>query len=43
MIHDLMAGTVEVDFASQRIFESPEEKNEFLKREAAERARREEY
>lgn len=43
LIHDLMAGTVVVDFASQRIFESREEKNEFLMREAAERAQRQEY
>ena len=43
LIHDLMAGTVVVDFASQRIFESPEEKNAFLMREAAERARTQEY
>lgn len=43
LIHDLMAGTVEVDFASQRIFESPEEKNAFLMREAAEKAQRQEY
>ena len=43
LIHDLMAGTVVVDFASQRIFENPEEKNAFLMREAAERARTQEY
>ena len=43
LIHDLMAGTVVVDFASQRIFETPGDKTAFLKREAAERARKETY
>ncbi len=43
LIHDLMAGTVVVDFASQRIFDSREDKIAFLKKEAAERAAKEAY
>ena len=43
LIHDLMAGTVVVDFASQRIFDTREDKIAYLKKEAAERAAREAY
>ncbi len=43
LIHDLMAGTVVVDYASQRIFDSREDKIAFLKREAAERAEKQQY
>ena len=43
LIHDLMAGTVVVDFASQRIFRSTEELVEHQKKIAAERAARQEY
>ncbi len=43
MIHDLMAGTVVVDYASQRIFDTREDKIAFIQREAAERAEKQEY
>lgn len=43
LIHDLMAGTVVVDAASQRIFASDEERIEFSKRLAAEKAERQNY
>ena len=42
-IHDLMAGTVVVDNASQMIFESEEELVAYKKRLAAERAERSPY
>lgn len=42
-IHDLMAGTVAIDFSSQRVFESPEALIEYTKRIAAEKAKRQEY
>lgn len=43
LIHDLLAGTVVVDYASQRIFTSTQELIEYQKRVAAERAARETY
>lgn len=43
LLHDLMAGTVAVDYASQQIFGSQQELIEHQKREAAERAAREIY
>jgi uncharacterized RDD family membrane protein YckC len=43
MIHDLLAGTVVADFASQRIFRSREELIEYQKALAAERAMRQDY
>lgn len=43
LIHDALAGTVVVDFASQKIFHSTEELVEYQKRIAAERAARQEY
>ena len=43
LIHDLLAGTVVVDFSSQRIFASTEALVEYQKRIAAERAARQEY
>ncbi len=43
LIHDLLAGTVVVDYASQKIFASPEELVEFQKQIAAERAARQSY
>lgn len=42
-IHDKLAGTVVVDISSQKIFESVEEKTEYIKRIHAERAQREDY
>lgn len=42
-IHDLLAGTVVVDFHSQRIFDSTEELVEYKKLLAAERAARQSY
>ena len=43
LIHDLLAGTVVVDYASQMIFKSREELIEYQKAVAAERARRQIY
>ena len=43
LIHDLMAGTVVVDAASQRIFANDEERIAFSKRLAAEKAERQAY
>lgn len=43
LIHDSIAGTVAVDMASQQIFESPEERVEYIKRLHAEEASRQEY
>lgn len=43
MIHDLMAATVVVDHASQRIFRTPEELMEYQKEIAAEQAARQNY
>ena len=43
LIHDLLAGTVVVDYASQRIFTSTQDLIEHQKRVAAERAAREKY
>ena len=43
MIHDLLAGTVVVDYASQRIFRSTDELIEYQKKIAAERAARQTY
>ena len=42
-IHDLMAGTVVVEYIGQRIFQSTEELQEYQKRIAAERAARQTY
>ena len=42
-IHDLMAGTVAVDMASQRIFETYDQLIEHNKKIAAERAKRQTY
>jgi uncharacterized RDD family membrane protein YckC len=42
-IHDLMAGTAVVDYASQTIFETTEELTEYQKKLAAERANRAPY
>ncbi len=42
-LHDLMAGTVVVDIASQRIFASTEELVEYTKRIHADRAARQDY
>ena len=42
-IHDLMAGTVVVDYNSQKIFNSPDELIEYQKEIAAEQARRQSY
>ncbi len=42
-IHDLLAGTVAVDMASQMIFRSTEEKIEYQKKAAADLAARQEY
>lgn len=42
-IHDLLAGTVEVDISSQRIFRSTEDLIEYTKRIHAERAARKPY
>lgn len=43
MIHDLLAGTLVADYASQRIFRSTEELVEYQKKIAAERAARQTY
>ena len=43
LLHDLMAGTVVVDYASQKIFKSTEDLIEYQKRIAAERANRQTY
>lgn len=43
LIHDSIAATVAVDMASQRIFETPEEKIEYIKRLHAEEVSRQEY
>jgi len=43
MIHDLFAGTVTVDLATQRVFESQADILEYTKRIHAEKAAREEY
>ena len=43
VLHDLMAGTVVVEYTSQRIFQSTEELQEYQKRIAAERAARQTY
>lgn len=43
LLHDLMAGTVVVDFASQRIFRTTQDLIEYKKRIAAERAARQSY
>lgn len=43
LLHDLLAGTVVVDYASQRIFTSTQDLIEHQKRVAAERAAREKY
>ena len=43
LIHDLLAKTVAVDYASQRIFDSEEDLLEYKKRIHAERVAREEY
>lgn len=42
-IHDLMAGTVVVEYIGQRIFQSTEDLQEYQKRIAAERAARQTY
>lgn len=43
LLHDVIAATVCVDFLSQRIFESREEKEAFIKRKAAEQAEKAAY
>lgn len=43
LLHDLMAGTVVVDYASQRIFQSTQELVDYQKKIAAERAARQTY
>ena len=43
LIHDLLAGTVVVDYASQKIFASTQDLIEYQKRVAAERAARQKY
>lgn len=43
LIHDLLAGTVAVDYASQRIFQTTEDLIEYRKQIAAERAARASY
>ena len=43
LLHDAVAATVAVDMASQRIFETPEERVEYIKRLHAEEASRQEY
>ena len=43
LLHDALAATVAVDMASQRIFETPEERVEYIKRLHAEEASRQEY
>ena len=42
-IHDVIAATVCVDFISQRIFDSREEKEAFIKKRAAEQAEKAAY
>ena len=42
-LHDLMAGTVAVDLASQKVFENSDELLAYIKQLHAERAKREEY
>ncbi len=42
-IHDMIAGTVAVDYASQMIFDSPEALLEYQKKQSAEAAERAEY
>ena len=42
-IHDAIAGTVAVDFASQRIFDTSEQLLEYTKQQAAEAAQKAEY
>lgn len=43
LLHDLMAGTVVVDYSTQKIFKSTEDLIEYQKRIAAERAARQTY
>ena len=43
LLHDVLAATVAVDMASQRIFETPEERVEYIKRLHAEETSRQEY
>lgn len=43
LIHDSIAGTVAVDMASQMIFDSPEDRVEYIKRLHAEQSARQEY
>lgn len=43
LIHDLLAGTVAVDYTSQMIFGSTEERIEYQKQQAADRAARQSY
>ena len=43
LIHDLLAGTVAIDAASQRIFNTPEERAAYKARIAAELAQKQEY
>lgn len=43
LLHDTIAGTVAVDMASQRIFESPEEQLAYIQRLHAEQSARQEY
>ncbi len=43
LLHDTIAATVAVDMASQRIFDTPEDKLEYIKRLHAEDASRQEY
>ena len=43
LIHDSIAGTVAVDMASQMIFDSPEERVEYIKRLHAEQTSQQEY
>ena len=42
-IHDILAGTVAIDYASQKIFDTPEELIEYKKKLAAERAEKQPY
>ena len=43
LLHDLMAGTVVVDYSTQKIFKSTEDLIAYQKRIAAERAARQTY
>ena len=43
MIHDLLAGTVVIDAASQRIFDTPEDRAAYKAKIASELARKQEY